>query len=75
MQAPNNSLVDHYVIYTRVMDGVTTITIPASGVNMTHNFTIYQENVVYEFAVQAVNEEGNGPISNYTAVSYCSVGE
>ena len=74
LQAPiNSSQVEHYIIHRRVMDGETTIMVP--GNSTSYNFIINQENVVYEFAVQAVNEGGNGPISNYMAVFYCSTGE
>jgi len=40
-----------------------------------YEFPIYQENVEYKFAVQAVNDGGNGPISNFRAVYYCSDGK
>ena len=41
----------------------------------TYDYAIPKENVVYQFAIQAVNEGGSGPMSNYMAVFYCSTSE
>ena len=72
-QAPKDSQVEQYIIHQRVMDGETNFTIP--GNSMSYDYDIILENVVYEFAVQPINNGGNGPISNYMAVFYCSTGE
>ena len=63
---------EYYVIYGRVMDRKMNLTIP--GNHMSYNYTFDQENVVYEFAVQAVNSRGSS-MSNYMAVFYCSTSE
>lgn len=65
-------MVTEYVIYTRVMDVTRETVLP--GTNTTRDFSIDEENVVYEFAVQANNNGGEGPVSNYMAVFFCSTG-
>lgn len=73
LQAPEGAQVDRFVLHVKLMNSRTNLTLP--GNSTLHDYLIGQENVVYEFAIQAVNSGGSGPISNFMAVFYCSTGE
>jgi len=68
MQAPENSIVNEYIIHTRVV-GNSTIT-AILGNETTWIFTA-QPNFQYEFAIQAANDGGPGPISPYRIGFFC----
>ena len=70
-QAPKESKISHYMIYIKTINNLTVLMVPGTS---TSHFYNYQENIMYEFAIQAVNVGGSGPVSNYITVFHCSTG-
>ena len=72
MQAPQESEISHYTIYVRTINNLTSLMVPSINTSYFYN---YQQNIMYEFAIQAVNARGSGPVSNYITVFHCSTGK
>ena len=73
LQAPRDSMVGYYIVIAMSASNKSTIRVPSDMTSYEYRF--YQDNIVYKFAVQAVNDGGKGPISNFRAVYYCSTGK
>ncbi|XP_065920047.1 immunoglobulin superfamily DCC subclass member 4-like [Dysidea avara] len=69
--APENSVVNEYIIHIRVLGNETIRMIP--GTETSWIFTVPMPNIQYEFAIQPANAGGPGPISFYQIGFFCKV--